>query len=320
MKAEDGQALNRFAIFLMRCKNAMESSRNLTKLEQPETIKKLSLKLPFSLRVRWRRLVDEIMEDQGRAIRFNDLAEFVDHEARVATNPLFGKIVEDSRPKPDTRRGLLNKGSHEKTKERRSFASHVNNCLTSPATRELPRSVLPPVEEVSCLYCNDHHALESCKSLRSRPYGERIEFMKSKRLCFGCLSTEHIARNCPKRKTCAIVNCTRKHPTVLHTNSVARCPEANNATASTSSREEVLRVQSAMVNTGGRISPFVGTDTSRTAMAIVPVKVWPKGNGTPVITYAFLDSGSSSTFCTEALMRQLGVNGQRTLISLTTLD
>lgn len=55
-------------------------------------------------------------------------------------------------------------------------------------------------------------------------------------------------------------------------------------------------------------------------MAIVPVKVWPKGNGTPVITYAFLDSGSSSTFCTEALMRQLGVNGQRTLISLTTLD
>ena len=117
MKVEDGQALNRFAIFLMRCKNAMESSRNLTKLEQPETMKKLSLKLPFSLRVRWRRLVDEIMEDQGRAIRFNDLAEFVDHEARVATNPLFGKIVEDSRPRPDTRRGLLNKGSHEKTKQ-----------------------------------------------------------------------------------------------------------------------------------------------------------------------------------------------------------
>ncbi|XP_068735477.1 uncharacterized protein [Montipora capricornis] len=303
VKVDYGQALSRFAIFLMRCKNAMQISRNLTKLEQPETIKKLSLKLPFSLRVRWRRLVDEIMEDQERAIRFNDLAEFVDHEARVATNPLFGKIVEDSRPRPDTRRDLLNKGSHEKTKERRSFASHVNNCLTSPATRELPSSDLPTIEEVSCLYCNDHHALESCKSLRSRPYGERIEFMNSKRLCFGCLSTEHIARNCPKRKTCAIVNCTRKHPTVLHTNSVARCPEANNATARTSSRVEVLRVQSAMVNTGERISPFVGTDTSRTAMAIVPIKVWPKGNGTPVMTYAFLDSGSSSTFCTEALMR-----------------
>ena len=75
-----------------------------------------------------------------------------------------------------------------------------------------------------------------------------------------------------------------------------------------------------MVNADGKISALVGTDASKTAMAVVPVKVWPKGNGTPVITYAFLDNGSSSSFCTEALMRQLGVNGPRTLISLTTLD
>ena len=108
---------------------------------------------------------------------------------------------------------------------------------------------------------------------------ERIEFMKSKRLCFGCLSTEHTVRNCPKWKTCAIVNCTRKHPTVFHTISVAHHPEANNATASTSSREGVLRVQSAMVNKDERISAFAGTDASRTAMAIVSVKVWPKGKG-----------------------------------------
>ncbi|XP_068704147.1 uncharacterized protein [Montipora foliosa] len=78
VKVEDGQALNRFAIFLTRYKNAMESSRNLTKLEKPETIKKLALKLPFSIRVRWCHLVDEIMEEQGRAIRFNDFAEFVE--------------------------------------------------------------------------------------------------------------------------------------------------------------------------------------------------------------------------------------------------
>ncbi|XP_068704621.1 uncharacterized protein [Montipora foliosa] len=139
VKVEDGQALSRFAIFLMRCKNAMQISRNLTKLEQPETIKKLSLKLPFSLRVRWRRLLDEIMEDQGRAIRFNDLAEFVDHEARVATNPLFGKIVEDSRPRPDTRRDLLNKGSHEKTKERQ--AKEVKNLDLSKENLPFERAL-----------------------------------------------------------------------------------------------------------------------------------------------------------------------------------
>ena len=67
VKAEDGMGLNRFSLFLMRCKNAMEGSGHLTKLEQPDTVRKLVLKLPFNLRVRWRRLVDDIMESETRA-------------------------------------------------------------------------------------------------------------------------------------------------------------------------------------------------------------------------------------------------------------
>ena len=55
-------------------------------------------------------------------------------------------------------------------------------------------------------------------------------------------------------------------------------------------------------------------------MAMVPIEVWLTGMETPVITYTFLDSGSSSMFCTEALMRQLGTNGTKTTISLTTLE
>ena len=55
-------------------------------------------------------------------------------------------------------------------------------------------------------------------------------------------------------------------------------------------------------------------------MAVVPVKVWSKTTETPVITYAFLDSGSTSTFCTESLTKQLGVSAIRTQISLTTLE
>ena len=59
---------------------------------------------------------------------------------------------------------------------------------------------------------------------------------------------------------------------------------------------------------------------AKIGMAVVPVKVWSKTARTPVITYAFLDSSSSSTFCTEALMKQLGICITRTKISLTTLE
>ena len=65
---------------------------------------------------------------------------------------------------------------------------------------------------------------------------------------------------------------------------------------------------------------MVNLASSKIGMAVVPVKVWLKAASAPVITYAFLDSGSSSSFCTESLMRQLGVNGARTQISLTTLE
>ena len=39
-----------------------------------------------------------------------------------------------------------------------------------------------------------------------------------------------------------------------------------------------------------------------------------------MITYAFLDNGSTSSFCAESLMRQLGVSGSRDQISFITLE
>lgn len=55
-------------------------------------------------------------------------------------------------------------------------------------------------------------------------------------------------------------------------------------------------------------------------MAILPVKVRRRGSEKAIAIYAFLDNGSSSTYCTEALMRQLDINGLKTKIPLTTLD
>ena len=55
-------------------------------------------------------------------------------------------------------------------------------------------------------------------------------------------------------------------------------------------------------------------------MAVIPVKVRARDTDRSVITYAFLDNGSNSSFCTESLMKQLEVNGQQVKISLSTLE
>ncbi|XP_015778928.1 PREDICTED: uncharacterized protein LOC107356819 [Acropora digitifera] len=320
VRAEDGVGLNRFSLFLMRCKNAMEGSGHLTKLKHPDTIRKLVLNLPFNMRVRWRRLVDDVMETEARAAMFADFANFVDHEARIATNPVFGRILEDARPKLDRRDARLQKRSVSKRPGELSFAAQVDSSQNSPARVATPRGSANSVGEMSCLYCNAGHALENCSSLRNCPYSERIEFLKLKGLCFGCLFDGHTARNCPQRKTCLFPNCPKTHPSVLHTNSAPQNPEVVNPRTSLPSLEGVARVHNAMVNPDGKIKTSRNEGLSKTDMAVVPVKVWVKGCKTPVVTNAFLDSGSSSTFCTEALRKQLGVSGPRTKISLTTLE
>ncbi|KAK3752436.1 hypothetical protein QZH41_003520 [Actinostola sp. cb2023] len=57
-----------------------------------------------------------------------------------------------------------------------------------------------------------------------------------------------------------------------------------------------------------------------TGLAIVPVKVKAPGKSRVIETYAFLDNGSNTTFCTEELMQKLGIKGRKTNLSLTTVQ
>ena len=183
VKPEDSTSLNRFSIFLMRCKNAMASSKYLSKLEQPDTIQRLVMKLPFNLRRTWRHLVNHIMETKERNVTFSDLAEFVDNEARVTDNPVFGKILDDAKPKQNTRDCRPPKKSDQK----KSFAAQVSGDQNPPSgvqvsgVQNLPSGAPPPrpaplAVEVSSSYCNSGHALDTCEALRRLPYHDRIQF------------------------------------------------------------------------------------------------------------------------------------------------
>ena len=55
-------------------------------------------------------------------------------------------------------------------------------------------------------------------------------------------------------------------------------------------------------------------------LPVVPVKVTGIGREKSLITYAFLDNGSNSTFCTEDLLNELGMRGEETSFSLSTIE
>ena len=147
VKAEDSAALNKFSAFLMRCKNAMEGSEYLTKLEQPDTMKKLIMKLPFSLRKTWRRLADQITETEKRSVKVSDLAEFVENEARISTYPVFGMIV----GKVDMRnsRSQSSSGHGGKRTRELTLATQVGCDYSLSSISSPPRS--PPRQGMSCV-------------------------------------------------------------------------------------------------------------------------------------------------------------------------
>ena len=65
---------------------------------QPGNSQKLVLKLPYNLRERWLRAPNDIIELQSKPMDFSDLIVFVDLEASIVTNPVFGRISDSVKP------------------------------------------------------------------------------------------------------------------------------------------------------------------------------------------------------------------------------
>ena len=321
VKPEDGFALSKFAIFLSSCKNALSSSLYASKFDQPGNLQKLVFKLPFSMRERWRRSANDIMELQSRPVKFDDLVAFVDREARIATNPVFGNISSFAQSGSGSARrpSQSHAGSASSKVKTSTFATQVqNNRHANPEQYSDANPVVLGSQSVTCPFCQKSHALEDCRFLRWKPYQERIKFLSSMRLCFGCLSDNHVARLCPQRKVCKIPNCSRKHPTVLHTTSVREKSSVDIGVGTESIAD--TQVSNAMASTVQHANTLHGDTCGRIAMAVVPVKVHSRKTNRTVVTLAFLDSGSTATFCTESLMKKLDERGPEIKISLSTLE
>ncbi|KAL0150819.1 hypothetical protein M9458_051514 [Cirrhinus mrigala] len=92
IKQEDGKALKTYALFLIGCRNVMEDLEYMDEMDNPTNVRIVISKLPFKLKEKWRGKAFEIQEKRGRRARFADLVDFIDREAKVVTDPLYGEI------------------------------------------------------------------------------------------------------------------------------------------------------------------------------------------------------------------------------------
>ena len=130
---------------------------------------------------------------------------------------------------------------------------------------------------------------------------------------------------CPKDSFCKVDGCKSKHPLNVskgeQMQSERREGSNNSGPISSNQSSNCDREETRGQNARGYVKCRENQRSQRslTSLAIVLVKVKVPGCKRVVETYAFLDTGSNTTFCTEQCIQQLQAKGTDTTLALTTL-
>lgn len=151
--------------------------------------------------------------------------------------------------------------------------------------------------KAKCRFCNAEHPIYQRKQFTALSIPQRIENARSRKLCLNCLrSTSHNSHKCPSG---SCKTCFRKHNTLLHLNSSppeqSKAEDAGSPESASSNPAKAVVTHSLKGNSNSCI--FLST-------ALVSIS---KGDGSPQIGRALLDSGSQANFITSEFLNKLGL-------------
>ena len=269
--AHTSEELRSLSDELSNCVMTLEQLDKLGEVESQSLIIEVIGRFPNYMRNRWKKHAVDFKRNSGKYPNFKEMASFMEKEVDEATDPVYGKVpgvkIRDQNVKP-------------KKMDRISSLSFSTGVY-----------VRPP-----CILCSQEHKLIYCDKFKNMRLHERVNLVKSKKLCENCLLANHATVNCRNPSVCDVVGCGKKHSKFLHINPSRNVP--NNVGI-----------------TNGVTNASTDVDDQRVFMPIVQVHV----NGSHQ-TGALLDSASSSTFCTRKLADCLGLSGQVKEFTLNTLN
>ncbi|XP_063967807.1 uncharacterized protein LOC135157132 [Lytechinus pictus] len=285
---KDYLGLRRFGDFLHQCCTAARYVHHLHHLDDERENKKLMSKLPDWLITRWGRNVVKWRQDRGSFPPFSVFTEFIINEADIACDPITSNQTSP-------------------LKERRQQSSNVRTLSTSVQGQQANgrKGKWKPL----CTYCKGEHHLATCKSFMSQTLDHRTKFVFDHGLCFGCLKSGHLSRNCKKRSSCS--TCKRRHPTVLH--------DENWTERQQSKKVDIKNEAEETQTTRSHASTTKDNHRSLKTSTIVPV--WLSHESVPGerLVYAMLDTQSDTSFILDKTKEAMGIEGIAVNLLLSTM-
>lgn len=120
-----------------------------------------------------------------------------------------------------------------------------------------------------------------------------------------------MSKDCKSRLICDV--CNQNHPEILHNKQKDKEKQPEN----TEQKEKSTGCNAVL---SPQTCAHTGAGDETCIFSIVPVQVKSHKGDRVLQTYAFLDHGSSTTFCTESLLRRLNITGQKTNVLLRTMN
>ena len=143
------------------------------------------------------------------------------------------------------------------------------------------------------------------------------------RLCFNCLLPGHHSNACKLMRTCSVPGCGKRHTKFLHLvdKSSTAIPRGGSEEVNRNSSRSasVQEAQTGFADTEC-MATGAGAGVNRVALPLVPVTAISPDGSRSLTTYALLDSGSTTTFCTKKLVESLRLDGKKGTLSLSTLE
>ena len=313
IKHDDGSALKKFSVFLIKCKNAMNSIKHMAVLDHAPNLQSLVCKLPTILQNKWRERVLKFRK-ANQCATFTQLAEFVEEAAEAANDPVFGR--EAMRKVEDGSKASKTKELSYKDKTSRSkktvFATNTNIVRPAALNGAGRIGTLTP-RNSSCPLCGSQHDPDDCEQFNSKSIEERKKFLRATRKCFGCYGENHLSKGCTAKRTCR--KCHKQHPTGLHIEGFRK----EKATQPIDSNNDTSQVSTSCIKLTESQCAATGTENSLILHAVLPVEVKIKGTNETVSTYAFYDNGSGGCFISESLREKLGVPEVKTKLQIRTM-
>jgi len=213
---------------------------------------------------------------------FDELLSFVQQRCRVLEN-IKNLSKSDTTTKPHEKYNTRNKTV---TSKKSVFAATTSTSVKSKSR--------------SCLSCDKaDHSIYSCPKFSEMSVEKRRSFVLSRKLCFACMSPNHMLDACPSTKGCRSCS-SKRHNSLLHLNH-----EPPSTAGKTN--ESTMSVPSA-----GQSSSFAGAARTDSTVvlgtAIVHIKdAWNQIHSVRVL----LDSGSQISAMTTDCFARLGLSKRR---------